>query len=94
MLGYYNLMEPVIEDNLSKVWKDMDCCKCDDCHDDIMALSLNMVRPKYVSTREGEILSRITEYSNEKSVEIIAILMKAIDVVSNNPRHNIKKTII
>lgn len=88
MTKYFNLREIMVEEKLDEVWRDMDCCKCKMCRDDIIALSLNKLPPKYVATKEGELYGRATEHTSEKNVELISELIKAIKIISNNPRHD------
>lgn len=90
MTKHFNLREIMVEEKLDEVWRDMDCCKCKMCRDDIIALSLNKLSPKYVATKEGELYGRAVEYTNEKNVEIISQLIHAIKTVSKNPRHDSK----
>lgn len=92
MTKYYNLREVIVEKKLDEVWKDMNCCKCEICRDDIIALTLNKLPPKYVSTKEGELYGRATEYTSEKNVEVISQLTRAIKIVSKNQRHDSKKS--
>lgn len=88
MTKYYNIREVMVEGKLDEVWKDMDCCKCEICRDDIIALTLNKLPPKYVATKEGELYGRAVECTTEKNVEVVSQLIKAIKVVSKNPRHD------
>ncbi len=88
MARYHNIIEILAERYLNEIWEDTDGCKCEDCRSDIMAITLNNIKPKYVSSTKGEVFSRAEEYNITKEVEIISELTKAIQIVNKNPRHD------
>ncbi len=64
-----------------------DCCSCDKCKDDIMAIALNNISPKYVSTRKGDLFARIASMTPSYKVFISQEIAKAIQIVHQMPRH-------
>ncbi|RKL64239.1 competence protein ComFB [Thermoanaerobacteraceae bacterium SP2] len=83
-----NYMEDVVFYFLPTVLKDIDgICKCEDCVNDIAALTLNKLKPHYVSSEKGEIYSRLEEMYTQFRVDVIAAIMESIQQVSKNPRH-------
>lgn len=81
-------METIVVRKLDDIWDTIDCCKCEKCRNDIIALALNQLAPKYVVTREGELYARLSELSNEQECEILIALAKAIKLVKEHPKHD------
>lgn len=84
---YKNVTELAVEQKLEELWRDYDCCKCEQCHDDIMAYALNHIKTKYVSSTEGTLYSKAAILIKDYEVEIITAVTKAILQVQSNPRH-------
>ncbi|MFH1460645.1 MAG: late competence development ComFB family protein [Candidatus Omnitrophota bacterium] len=53
---------------------------------DLMALVLNRLPAKYVVTDKGRIMTKITETEVQFQADIIRELVRAIEIVRNNPR--------
>jgi competence protein ComFB len=87
MNKYRNAMEAIVVKKLDEVWGTLDCCKCDFCHDDIVAYALNQLPPKYVVSNTGELYARMSEMSSEQEFDILLAVARAIQIVSKNPRH-------
>jgi len=62
-------------------------CTCKRCLIDIATYSLNRLPAKYISSHEGEVLTKILEFENQLQVDIISTVTKAIETVSKHPRH-------
>ncbi len=82
-----NVMESIVREKLDTMIKYSDCCKCARCYEDILALALNSLPPKYINSHKGELLVRIDETINQNSIDINIALTKAMDLVGKNPRH-------
>lgn len=84
-----NYMEHIVEETLPLVIdRYPDICKCEKCIDDIKALALNNLKPLYVVTEEGTIYSKLNELTLQFKTDIISQLTQAIEIVSENPKHN------
>lgn len=85
----FNIMEEVVEDNLNSIIESgkIDFCTCDKCLNDIAAITLNNLRPKYVSTSEGAVIARIEKLKDQLNVDIYEKLVLAIETVKKNPHH-------
>lgn len=86
-MAVVNIMEKIIEKKLDLQLKDCNCCKCSDCHQDMLAFALNSVPPKYVNSAKGELFGRIDSSKMQNSVDIDIAVAKAISVVSSSPKH-------
>lgn len=82
-----NIMETIVKNKLDELAGKMNICSCDKCRDDIMASALNHLRPKYAVTSSGELYSKVVSLSNEETNEVTIALIKAIQIVSENPKH-------
>lgn len=89
MNAYRNVMETIVVQKLNDLWDSLDCCKCEKCYNDIIALTLNQLEPKYVVSNEGELYVRLGELSNNQDCEILTTIAKAIKIVSENPKHDV-----
>lgn len=83
-----NYMEDVVFHHLDDILKDADCCRCQRCRMDMAAYALNQLPSKYVVTRKGEVYSKLLELQQQFETDVIIALVKAIEVVKKNPRHD------
>jgi competence protein ComFB len=82
-----NIMEEIVKHRVRESLEVMDACQCDTCYLNACALALNALNPKYVTTRKGALLSKITEMEIANSVKILFAVTKAVKQVKENPRH-------
>jgi competence protein ComFB len=85
-----NFMEYVVKNSLEETLKRYDCCKCQQCKDDISNIALNVLPPKYTSTGKGEMLTKVQVMNKDLQVQVLTEVIKAIEVVSKNVRHEPK----
>lgn len=84
-----NCMEELVWSFLDEVLKNYpDVCNCEICRSDIIALTLNKLPPKYIATSKGEIYTRIEALHYQFEADILSALVKSIEIVEKNPRHN------
>ena len=84
-----NQTEKFVLDTLDSVLeKYPNCCRCEQCRQDIAIIALNHLRPKYVSSQMGSVYTKLDASLLENSVEIIEEIAKAIEIVQKNPRHD------
>lgn len=84
-MAVVNVMESIVKDRLDVLLRDMDCCKCEKCIDDMMAIALNTLKPKYVNSRKGELFSRLDTTKYQNTIDIDVAVTKAINIVSSKP---------
>jgi len=82
----YNVIEKFVLDKLDATLKKMNCCRCDRCKEDIIAIALNNLKPMYIVATKEEINQKIEELS-ELSNEVTTEVIKAVLAVRKNPRH-------
>lgn len=83
-----NITEMLVEQKLDELLKkDDQCCKCQQCREDIIAYALNQLNPHYVSTGQGQLYTKAKVLTIDYEVEITAALARAIQLVTEHPRH-------
>lgn len=82
----YNLTEKLVLEKLDAALKKMNCCKCDRCKADIVAITLNNLKPMYVVTSRENINKKIDELK-EAASDVTREVIKSVLVVRKNPRH-------
>ncbi len=83
-----NIMEGIVRERLEALLAEVDCCKCEKCMGDMMAMSLNMLKPKYVNSLKGELFSRLDSGTWQNTVDIDIAVTKAIKTVSEHPHRS------
>lgn len=89
MYSFKNFSEDIVHKILFQVLENYpDICKCDKCIADMMALSLNCVKPKYVVSEVGEIYTKaLNEIDKQELISITACVVTAVETVSKNLKH-------
>lgn len=87
MKKYYNVMETFVDDQILTLMDSLDCCKCEKCMADIAASALNNLPPKYVSSTEGRLYTKLDAIRQQYYAEIITEVMNAAERVKENPKH-------
>ena len=82
-----NVMEGMVEAKLLELLPMLNCCQCDICKTDILCYALNRLKPKYVSSEQGELLSRVDSISATYSAAIMTEITAGAEIVKKNPRH-------
>ncbi len=83
-----NVKEDLVKQRLEDLLKDYDCCKCEKCQNDMMAIALNHLKPDYVNTNEGVLFKRIDGTLPQKATDLDIEILKAISMVSKEPHHD------
>ncbi|MGD9569219.1 MAG: late competence development ComFB family protein [Sedimentibacter sp.] len=82
----YNVTEKLVLIKLDAALKKMNCCRCDRCKEDIVAIALNNLKPMYIVATKNDIKQKIHELQNIGN-EITIEVIKAVLIVRKNPRH-------
>lgn len=85
-----NIMEDIVKSTIDEVLENYDCCKCEKCKSDMITYALNKLPPRYVINNDGEAMARFALSRSQEQAEVLTAIVKAIQVVSNNPRHNVE----
>jgi len=82
-----NANEEIVKLRLPELLKEYDCCKCETCVSDMMAIALNNIKPAYVNTEEGMLFKKINSMLPQKNTDIEIEILRAINLVSSHPKH-------
>lgn len=85
-----NIMEAMVEAKMDSILPAINCCQCDICKTDIMCYALNRLKPKYVSTEQGELLSRVDSISVTYGAAIMTEITAGAELVKKNPHHKVQ----
>jgi competence protein ComFB len=61
-------------------------CGCDLCRDDVMTFALNRIPPRYVSRREGAVVTEVSLEKEQSRAAIEVVVMEALRKISVAPR--------
>ncbi|MCM3743896.1 late competence development ComFB family protein [Sporosarcina luteola] len=90
----YNVMEEVVQNVLQQYETELNLtCDCDRCKDDIMAISLNEIKPRYIVNDKLSPVIRAEHVADRQgATNILSTVVKAARIVSASPRcENAKK---
>ena len=88
-MSIVNVMEVFVEQKMEEILPTVECCSCDKCLDDIRAMALNKLPPKYVSTDKGKLFSKLNSLKEQQNgVDINVAVLSAVEFVSSHPRHS------
>ncbi len=83
-----NCLEQFVIDLLPQVLSSYpDACKCDQCKSDIVAWSLNHLKPHYVGTAMGDTYMRLSIYDSKNMAKIIQTIAEGVEIISAHPHH-------
>lgn len=82
-----NLAEILAVEKVALVMSRMNVCSCPICVNDVLALALNSLPTKYVTTDAGKQYIQLDVYKKQFETDILAALTKACVRVKASPRH-------
>lgn len=90
----HNIMEEIVYEVLDHHKERLNlACDCQQCLDDIMAIALNDLRPRYVAKSEKRPYARAPHLADRQgSTKVLATVTRAVEIVSKNPRCKDKQT--
>ncbi len=81
-----NFLEPFVEERLQKMLDETPTlCRCQKCRDDMLAMTLNGLKPRYKATEN--VNSESLQLSRADEMDIWLALAKAAAKVGERPRH-------
>jgi len=75
-MALVNIMETIVKQRLDEILEHTDCCKCNQCYMDTMAIALNYCKPKYVNTLKGELLVKISSSQLQDMIDLEISILK------------------
>lgn len=85
--GLLNLTERLVMEKVQEIMERLNVCSCPICREDVLALALNSLPQKYVTTDAGKQLTQLDLYKKQYETDVVAALTKACVRVKVSPRH-------
>lgn len=82
-----NISEILVKEKAPDVMEKMRVCTCEACYNDVLALALNMLPTKYVTTDEGKQFLQLEIYKKQYETDVLSALTRACVRVKASPRH-------
>jgi competence protein ComFB len=82
----HNVVEDLVEEWLEKVLPQYNCCKCIKCRMDMMAMSLNKLKPHYVVARSA--YTKAHYFNLAMQNEILMAVVTSVEFIKDHPRHD------
>ncbi len=79
-----NLMESHVLRNFDSVFSKFQCCKCDRCKKDVVALALSRLPPRYKVLAKGQ---QIPDADQQTTAQVLTAIIHAVLEVRKHPRH-------
>lgn len=83
----HNYIETMVQELLPRIIDEADMCDCIRCKTDVLAISLNNVKPRYVVSEKGELYTKLDTLEAQNEADVVKEMAKACYIVKNNPRH-------
>lgn len=85
---YKNIMEKIVLEEYDKLADCLPSCKCEQCRNDVIAMALNLLPPKYITTLKGELYSKLECVDFQQRSNVIVAITKAAEIVASKPGHD------
>lgn len=87
-MNIHNMMEEAVADILEKQWGNLSVsCHCTECKTDVLALSLNRLKPYYVRNQAGSMYAKAGLMTEQSRATILTAIVESSKVVSAYPHH-------
>lgn len=84
-----NIMQLLVEEKADQYMTLFGLCRCSRCRNDVLALALNQLPPKYVVMPVRELTPRLSIYEGRFNSAVTAQILRACKEVLEHPRHDI-----
>jgi len=84
----YNVVEWIAKESIDDIMERMEMCTCPQCTGDVLALALNSLPTKYVTSDAGKQYIQLGAYKKQFETDVEIALMKACMTVKSAPNHS------
>lgn len=84
-----NVAEIIANEKVLEVMARMEVCNCPRCVGDVLALALNSLPTKYVTSDAGKQYIQLNTYKQQFETDVVAALIKSCLVVKASPKHEV-----
>ncbi len=82
-----NITEQLVQKKVRELMPQLEMCQCEKCCLDACALILNQIPSHYVTTRKGELLTKLDACGYQASVDLTVCVLQALKKVRATPHH-------
>lgn len=82
-----NIIEEIVKKKVKEAIAGYNMCHCDKCFWDVCCIILNTLKPRYVTTEKGYLLTLLAEEELQFKADLTVGIIKAIKLVRENPKH-------
>jgi competence protein ComFB len=82
-----NIVEELVRLKVREALKETQMCHCKLCELNIIAIVLNELLPRYVTTKRGHLLAQIALMNPDYLFNVNLLISKAMKIVKERPRH-------
>jgi competence protein ComFB len=83
-----NAVEEIVKEKAKTMVQNAEMCKCRKCYLNVCAIALNKLKPRYITSSRGKILSSLDIMDYGYQAELTVAIVGAIEIVKKNPRHD------
>jgi len=83
----YNVVEELVKTKVPPITESLSMCVCSKCVNDVLAVALNHLPPKYVVTRQGQLFAKLHSYESQYAADIMSAVTKACVKIKSDPKH-------
>lgn len=83
-----NLTEMLVKEKADEIMDRLNVCKCSKCKYDVLALTLNSLTNKFVTSNTGRLHIQLEVYKKQSETDIVAALTRASVRVKGSPHHD------
>ncbi len=88
MIEMKNTMEGLVEKALNEYLENKNgICQCEKCKLDMKAYALNKLPAHYIVNQRGFIHEKMDEMQTQFSVDVLKVVIEAVQQISKRPRH-------
>lgn len=83
-----NLMEQIVGEVLDEQWQNLNLsCTCEICKNDILAVTLNALPPRYVAHDRGRVIVQARMMHEQMKADVLREMARAAGIVGAKPSH-------
>jgi len=84
----FNVVEIIANEKVADMMDRMEMCTCSKCTCDVLAIALNSLPTKYVTSDAGKQYIQLNSYKRQFETDIEIALMRACLTVKESPNHD------
>lgn len=84
----FNVVETIAYEKVADIMSRMEMCTCERCTCDVLAIALNTLPTKYVTSDAGKQYIQLEAYKKQLETDVSFAIMKACMTVREAPNHD------